>query len=98
MKKIILMCLMVFLFWSCGSGSKAQSFQYIIDEYKQVVCINMNQDTSVSMTDRTKALNRQLELNKEYEQALRKLSDSEKSKLMMSWALVMSEVADGNCP
>jgi len=98
MKKIISMCLMVFLFCSCGSSSKAQSFQYIVDEYKQVICVNMNQDSSVSMTDRTKALNRQLELNKEYEEALLKLSNAEKSKLIMSWALAVSEAADGNCP
>ena len=35
---------------------------------------------------------------KEYEEALLKLSNTEKSKFMMSWALVISEVADGNCP
>tara|TARA_B110000196_G_C20693550_1_gene451943 strand:- start:208 stop:504 length:297 start_codon:yes stop_codon:yes gene_type:complete len=98
MKKIILMCLMIFSFWSCGSGPSAESFQYIVDEYKQVICVHMDKNSSASMSDRTKALSRQIELNKEYEEALLKLSDAEKSKFMMSWALVLSEVVDGNCP
>ena len=50
-----------------------------------------------SMSDKTQALSRQLELNKEYEEALKNLSNEEKSKLMMNWAKALAEVADGKC-
>jgi hypothetical protein len=79
-----------------GCGKKASDYEGIIKEYKKVYCIGMYKNNE-SMSDKTKALQRQLELNKEYEEALKNLSADEKSKLMMSWANAMAEVADGNC-
>ena len=80
---------------SCGDEKSAENFQYIIDEYKSVLCIS--QSSSASITEKTKALTRQSELNEEYNEALLKLSDSEKSKLMMSWSKSLFEVSDGDC-
>ena len=80
---------------SCGDEKSAETFQYIIDEYKSVLCIS--QSSSASMTEKSRALTRQLELNEEYQEALLKLSDSEKAKLMMSWSTSLFEVSDGDC-
>ena len=95
MKKLLISSILSLTIYSCGDGTSAETFQYIIDEYKSVLCVN--QSSSASMTERTNALTRQLELNEEYKEALLKLSDSEKAKLMMSWAKALSEVADGDC-
>jgi hypothetical protein len=78
---------------SCGK--KASEYEKLTKEYKNVLCIGMGNWSSLS--DKTKALQRQLELNKEYEEALKSLPQDEKAKLMMSWANIMAEVADGKC-
>ena len=95
MKKLLISSILILTIYSCGDGTSATSFQHIIDEYKSVMCVGFS--SSASMTERTNALARQLELNKEYEEALLKLSDSEKSKLIMSWAKALAEVTDGDC-
>ncbi len=79
---------------SCGK--KASDYEGITKEYKKVLCVVMDKNNN-SMSDKTKALQRQLELNKEYEEAIKNLSPDEKSKLMMSWANIMAEVSDGKC-
>lgn len=79
---------------SCGK--KSSDYENIIKEYKKVLCVVMN-DKNSSMSDKTKALQRQQELNKEYEEALKNLSAEEQSKLMMSWANALAEVSDGKC-
>ena len=79
---------------SCGK--KASDYENIIKEYKEVACVVMDKNNN-SMSDKTKALQRQLELNKEYEEAIKNLSLEEKSKLMMSWANALAEVSDGKC-
>jgi hypothetical protein len=79
---------------SCGK--KASNYEGIVKEYKKVLCVVMDKNNN-SMSDKTKALQRQLELNKEYEEALKNLSQDEKSKLMMSWANALAEVSDGKC-
>jgi len=78
---------------SCGK--KASDYNHLVKEYKKVVCIGM--DNSSSMAQKTKALQRQNELNIEYEEALESLPDKEKAKLMMAWGNAMAEVADGKC-
>jgi len=82
------------LFSSCGK--KASDYENLVKEYKQVLCVGMGKKGN-SLSDKTQALSRQLELNKEYEEALKNLSNEEKSKLMMNWAKALAEVADGKC-
>ncbi|NVJ88985.1 MAG: hypothetical protein HWD82_06050 [Flavobacteriaceae bacterium] len=79
---------------SCGK--KASDYDSIVKEYKDILCVVMDKNNN-SMSDKTKALQRQQELNKEYEEALKNLSQEEKSKLMMSWANSLAEVSDGKC-
>ena len=79
---------------SCGK--KASNYEGIVKEYKKVLCVGMDKNNN-SMSDKTKALQRQLELNKEYEEALKNLSVDEQPKLMMSMANAMAEAADGKC-
>jgi len=83
-----------FMLTSCGK--KASDYEGIVKEYKKVLCVGMDKNNN-SMSDKTKALQRQLELNKEYEEALKNLSQDEKSKLIMSWANALAEVSDGKC-
>lgn len=78
---------------SCGKS--ANDFDHLIREYKKVVCIGL--DNSSSMSQKAKALQRQNELNVEYQEALESLSDKEQAKLMMAWGNAMAEVADGKC-
>jgi hypothetical protein len=79
---------------SCGK--KASDYENIVKEYKKVLCIVMDKNNN-SISEKTKALQRQQELNKEYEEAIKNLSQEEKSKLMMSWANALAEVSDGKC-
>ena len=79
---------------SCGK--KASDYDNIVKEYKKILCVVMDENNN-SMSDKTKALQRQQELNKEYEEAIKNLSQEEKSKLMMSWANALAEVRDGKC-
>ena len=83
-----------FMLTSCGK--KASDYEGIAKEYKKVLCVVMDKNNN-SISDKTKALQRQQELNKEYEEALKNLSQDEKSKLMMSWANALAEVSDGKC-
>jgi len=78
---------------SCGKT--ANDYNYLVKEYKKVVCIGM--DNSSSMSEKTKALQRQNELNVEYQEALESLSTKEQAKLIMAWSNAMAEVADGKC-
>ena len=79
---------------SCGK--KASDFEYIVKEYKKTLCVVMGKNNN-SISDKTKALQRQQDLNKEYEEAVKSLSQEEQSKLMMSWANALAEVSDGKC-
>jgi hypothetical protein len=78
-----------------GCGKKASDYNYLVKEYKEVVCIGMDQNAS--MTEKNQALQRQMELNTEYEKALESLSQKEKAKLILAWSHAMAEVSDGNC-
>jgi hypothetical protein len=83
---------------SCGK--KASDYDTLVKEYKQVLCTVMSSTQGkegASMSDATKALQRQQELNKEYEEAIKNLSGDEQSKLMMNWANALAEVSDGKC-
>lgn len=82
------------LFSSCGK--KSSDYDNLIKEYKQVLCVGLGKNSN-SLSDKTQALTRQLELNQEYAEALKNLSDEEKAKLMMKWAKALAEVADGKC-
>ena len=77
-------------------GPGADSYQSLVDEYKRVTCIAMNPNASI--TAKTEAVSRQMQLNVEYQQALNSLPPDGKQKLMMAWAKAMAEVADGDCP
>ncbi len=79
-----------------GCGNSADQYQAIVDEYKKVCCIGM--DPNASMTAKTEALNRQMELNTVYQQAIASLPPKEQQALLMAWSKAMAEVADGNCP
>jgi basic membrane lipoprotein Med (substrate-binding protein (PBP1-ABC) superfamily) len=79
---------------SCGK--KASNYEGIVKEYKKVGCVVMDKNNN-SMSDKSKALQRQQELNKEYEEALKNLSVDEQPKLMMSMANALAEISDGKC-
>jgi|688.fasta_scaffold1041148_1 hypothetical protein len=79
---------------SCSK--KASDYDGLVKEYKKVLCIVMDKNNS-SISEKTKALQRQQELNTEYQEALTNLSQEEKSKLLMSWANAVAEVGDGKC-
>ena len=97
MRKMISIFGVVVLFMTllAGCSKEASDYDHLLKEYKEVVCIGM--DTHSSMSEKTSALERQLELNSEYEKALKVLSKKEQSKLIMNWSKVMAEVADGKC-
>ena len=95
-KSLIILGVILFTSMTITScGKKASDYENIIKEYKEVLCIGMNSNSSTS--DKSKALERQLELNKEYEAALKDLSQDEQSKLMMSWSTAVSEGMTGKC-
>jgi hypothetical protein len=79
---------------SCGK--KASDYEGIVKEYKMVLCVVMDKNNG-SMSDVDKALQRQQELNKEFDEAIKNLSQDEKSKLFMSWSNAVAEVTDGKC-
>ena len=95
-KLTILAALLVAFTLVASCGKKATEYDSLIKEYKKVLCINMDQNNH-SMSEKTQALTRQLELNKEYEEAIKTLSTEEKSKLMMNWANALAEVSEGKC-
>ena len=78
---------------SCGK--KADDYQNLIDEYKDVICIS--QDPSASLSGKASALNKQLELQKEYTDALGELDNEEKTKFMMKWSVALAEASEGKC-
>ena len=82
------------IFTSCGK--KASDYDNIVKEYKKILCVLIDENNK-AMSDKTKALQRQQELNKEYQEAIKKLSQDEKSKLLISWANALAEVGDGKC-
>lgn len=93
MKKIpVLVVSLLILFSRCGKSAK--DYKYIVDEYKNVMCIGMNNS---SLTEKTKALQRQQELNKEFEEALKNLSVEEQGKLEMEMSIALANVAEGKC-
>ncbi|MBM3922427.1 MAG: hypothetical protein FJ340_04385 [Sphingomonadales bacterium] len=89
---VLLLCSTLMI--SCSK--KASDYDNLVKEYKKVLCIVMDKNNS-SMSEKTKALQRQQELNTEYQEALTNLSQEEKSKLLMSWANAVAEVGDGKC-
>jgi uncharacterized lipoprotein YehR (DUF1307 family) len=76
-----------------GCGKKASTYDSLIKEYKK--CVSTGLDKNAALSDKTKALQRQLELNKEYETALKTLSQEEAAKLMAAWANAMAEASEG---
>lgn len=78
---------------SCGK--KAEDYQNLIDEYKDIICIS--QDSTASLSAKTSALSRQLELQKEYTDALSDLDNEEKTKFMMKWSVAIAEASEGKC-
>ena len=94
MKMILSIALTAFILNGCGES--ADQYQSLIDEYKNVMCIGM--DPNVPMSEKTVALNRQVELNEEYKQVLLKLSAKEQQNLTMRWAKAVAEVSEGKCP
>jgi aromatic ring hydroxylase len=87
------------LFVSATSTScvkMASDYDNILREYKKMLCVLMDENNN-SMSDKTKSLQRQQELNKEFQEAMKKLSQDEKSNLLRSWANALVEVGEGKC-
>ena len=80
---------------SCGE-KKASDYEELTKEYKEVLCIAVG-GTDASLSEKSKALQKQMDLNVKYEEALKSLSQDEKSKLMLSWANAMLEASAGQC-
>lgn len=86
----IFACLMLH---SCGK--KASDYDHLINEYKNIICIS--KDTNATMTQKTQALQKQLNLQNEYMNALNDLNNDEKAKFMMNWSAALAEANDGYC-
>lgn len=91
--KQITLGISLLLLVSCGK--KADDYKSLITEYKDIICISQNPNSS--LTDKTNALSRQLELQKEYTDALSELDNDEKAKFMMQWSVALSEASEGKC-
>lgn len=81
---------------STGCVTMASDYDNILREYKKMLCVLMDENNN-SMSDKTKSLQRQQELNKEFQEAMKKLSQDEKSNLLRSWANALVEVGEGKC-
>ncbi len=81
---------------STSCVKKASDYDNIIREYKKMLCVLMDENNN-SMSDKRKSLQSQQELNKEFQEAIKKLSQDEKSKLLRSWANALGDVGDGKC-
>lgn len=92
---IIGFALFPLLFASIGCSNKADSYEHLVKEYREVLCIVMDENAEFSV--KTKALERQVELNEEYQKAVSELSGDEQGKLMTSWANMAMEVSEGKC-
>ena len=79
---------------SCGK--KASDYQKLTKEYKEVLCITLGM-TDASLSEKSKAVQKQNKLNLEYEEALESLSKAERSKLKISWGVAMLEASEGIC-
>ena len=89
---------MAFVFASsilASCGKEASDYEKLTKEYKEVLCIAG--ETDASLSEKSKALQKQIELNVKYEEALKSLSQDEKSKLMLSWSNAMLEASTGQC-
>lgn len=93
-KLFILSALITLFLISCGA--KSDKYDSLVNEYKKVLCIGFD-TTNESMSEKTQALQRQQELNKELEKAYNELEGEEESKLRMKVANAMAEVSDGKC-
>ncbi|MCS3685394.1 hypothetical protein GGP62_003077 [Salinibacter ruber] len=92
---------MLFVLFSvvgCGGGKSADDYQGLIDDYEEALCVNASSNSSASATERTEALERQQEIQKELQAALEELPREEKSALRMDMSKVMAKAGDGNCP
>lgn len=83
--KLIIICV-AFVFASsilASCGKEASDYEMLTKEYKEVLCITLGM-TDASLSEKSKAVQKQNKLNLEYEEALKSLSQDEKSKLMLS--------------
>ena len=94
LKKFYILVLAPMVLIGCD-GSSADQYQWIVDEYKEVLCIGY--DRNASMTAKTEALGRQLQLNEEYKKALASLSLGDQQVLLLAWTKALAEVVDGDC-
>jgi hypothetical protein len=93
MKRIIFTLSLIALFSSCSK--KAEDYKAIVSEYKTVICTAM--DTSASLSDKTRAVARQNELNQEIQKAQGELELEEVSKLNMMIATALADASQGKC-
>jgi len=98
MNKLMIICGAIVIASSilASCGKKASDYEKLTKEYKEVLCITAV-GTDASLSEKSKALQKQMDLNVKYEEALKSLSQDEKSKLMLSWANAMYEASAGQC-
>lgn len=93
MKRIIFTLSLIALLSSCSK--KADDYKSLVEEYKSVACTAIDMNASIS--DKTKAVARQNELNQEFQNALKELDMEEVSKLNMMMATALSDASQGKC-
>lgn len=93
MKSTITLLAVIIIFSSCSK--KAEDYKAIVSEYKTVICTAM--DTSASLSDKTRAVARQNELNQEIQKAQGELELEEVSKLNMMMATALADASQGKC-
>lgn len=93
MKKIIFTLSLIAILSSCSK--KAEDFKALTEEYKTVLCTAI--DTTSNLSDKTRAVARQNELNQELQKALSDLETEEASKLSMMIATALADASQGKC-
>lgn len=93
MKKSLVILATTLLFASCAK--KADDYKSLVEEYKSVACTAL--DMNASLSDKTKAVTRQNELNQEFQNALKELDMEEVSKLNMMMASALADASQGKC-
>jgi|LauGreDrversion4_2_1035121.scaffolds.fasta_scaffold634150_2 hypothetical protein len=93
MKRSITLLAAIIIFSSCSK--KAEDFKAIAEEYKTVLCTAL--DTTSNLSDKTRAVARQNELNQELQKALGELEMEESSKLSMMMATALADASQGKC-
>ena len=77
-----------------GCGMMASQYDDLVTRYKQELCLAYQ---SKAKDEKTKSLERQAQLNKDYEAALASLSETEKAKLTLKWSMAQAQASQGNC-